>query len=69
MIEVGDGAPSDTARTAIDESCGGLNKALAGWRQLGSQDFSTVNTLLAKYKLAPLPAPPPASGVTDGCAY
>jgi photosystem II stability/assembly factor-like uncharacterized protein len=69
MIEVGDGAPSDTARAAIDESCGGLNKALAAWRQLGPQDFSTVNTLLAKYKLAPLPAPPPASGVTDGCAF
>jgi photosystem II stability/assembly factor-like uncharacterized protein len=69
MVEVGDGAPSDTARTALNDSCSGLNKALAGWRQLGSEDFSTVNSLLAKYQLAPLPAPPPPNGVTDGCAF
>jgi photosystem II stability/assembly factor-like uncharacterized protein len=68
MIEVGDGAPSESAKDAINESCEALNKSVEGWRQLDSLDFSPVNALLAKYTLAPLPAPAPATKVTDACA-
>lgn len=69
MIEIGDGAPSDTAKESLGESCSGLTKALAAWRGLSPQDFTSVNTLLEKYKLAALPALPPAANATDGCAY
>jgi photosystem II stability/assembly factor-like uncharacterized protein len=68
MIEVGDGAPSDSAKEALSDSCAALNKSLTGWRQFGSQDFPPVNALLDKYKLAPLPAPGPISSAIDACA-
>ncbi len=68
MVEVGDGAPSDSAQEALAESCGALNKALAGWRQLSGQGFGSVNTLLDKYKLAALPAPGSVSSASDACS-
>ena len=55
MIEVGDAAPSDSAQTAISDSCSALNAALAGWRELESHSLPTVNAMLEKYKIAPLP--------------
>ena len=69
MIEVGDAAPSDSAKDAISDSCDALNKSVAGWRQLSSQDFSSINVMLEKAKLAPLPAPAPGNAsTTDACA-
>ena len=55
MIEVGDGAPSDSAQAAIDESCGQLDTDLAAWRKLQTESLPSVNALLAKYNLQPLP--------------
>jgi photosystem II stability/assembly factor-like uncharacterized protein len=55
MIEVGDGAPSDSAQTAIDESCKALDKDLAAWQKLQTNFVPTVNALLAKYRMPPLP--------------
>jgi photosystem II stability/assembly factor-like uncharacterized protein len=54
MIEVGDGAPSDSAEAAIDESCGSLDRALAAWRKLKTETLPQVNALLQKYNLRPL---------------
>jgi photosystem II stability/assembly factor-like uncharacterized protein len=68
MIEAGDGAPSDSAREALTDSCESLNKALTGWRQLSTQGLAPANALLDKYKLAPLPTPAPASNATDACS-
>ena len=68
MIEVGDGAPSDSAKEALTDSCESLNKALAGWRQLSAQGLAPVNALLDKYKLAPLPTPAQPSNTTDACS-
>jgi photosystem II stability/assembly factor-like uncharacterized protein len=68
MIEVGDAAPSDSAKEALEDSCGALNKSLAGWRQLSGQGFASINSLLDKYKLAPLPAIAPGNSTTDACA-
>jgi len=68
MVEVGDGAPSDPARAAVGQSCADLNNAVAAWREFDSQGVASVNALLEKYKLAPLPAPAPAISVADACA-
>ena len=65
MVESGDGAPTDSACAAIEESCADLNGALAQWRALNAQTVPQVNALLDKYKLAPLPAA--ASPAADAC--
>ncbi|MGA8224600.1 MAG: hypothetical protein WB780_23350 [Candidatus Acidiferrales bacterium] len=66
MVETGDGAPTDPARAAIEESCSDLNGALSQWREINAQAVPQVNALLDKYKLAPLPAAP-ASPAGDAC--
>jgi photosystem II stability/assembly factor-like uncharacterized protein len=58
MIQVGDGAPSDSAQAAIDESCQTLGKNLADWRKLNGESLPGVNALLGKYNLQPLPVAP-----------
>jgi photosystem II stability/assembly factor-like uncharacterized protein len=68
MIEVGDGAPSDSAREALNDSCDSLNKSVASWRQFGAQGFASINALLDTHKLAPLPALAPASTAADACS-
>ena len=68
MVEVGDGAPSDSAKEAIVESCSGLNKSMAAWRDLNASSLPGVNALLAKFQLAPLPIAATASIPADACA-
>jgi len=68
MVEVGDGAPSDSAKEAIAESCSGLNKSMAAWRDLNASSLPGVNALLAKFQLAPLPIAATASIPADACA-
>ena len=68
MIGVGDGAPSDSAKEALTDSCESLNKSVASWRQLSAQGLAPVNALLDKYKLAPLQSPAPGSSATDACS-
>jgi photosystem II stability/assembly factor-like uncharacterized protein len=67
MIQSGDAAPSQTAEAALDESCGSLNKNIAAWRDLAAQGFSSINSLLAKYNLAPLPGPQSPPAAPDVC--
>jgi photosystem II stability/assembly factor-like uncharacterized protein len=68
MIEVGDGAPSDSAQAAIDDSLKSLDKDLAEWQKLERNFVPSVNALLGKYNLQPLPlegtssGPSPAAG-------
>ena len=57
MIQVGDGAPSDSAQAAIEESCQQLDTHLAEWRKLKGDSLASVNALLGKYNLQPLPVP------------
>jgi photosystem II stability/assembly factor-like uncharacterized protein len=66
MVETGDGAPTDSARAAIEESCAELNGALSQWREINAQAVPQVNALLDKYKVTPLPAAP-ASPAADAC--
>lgn len=68
MIEVGDAAPSDSAKEAISDSCEGLDKSLARWREFGGQALAPANALLEKFKLAPLPAPAPVPSASGACA-
>ncbi len=69
MVESGDAAPTAELQAAVAESCQALQKDLAGWRQINAQAVPSVNALLEKYKLAPLPVA--AGGATapsdDGC--
>ncbi len=58
MIQVGDAAPSDSAQAAIDESCQTLDKNLADWRKLNGDSLPSVNAILGKYNLQPLPVAP-----------
>lgn len=68
MIQSGDAAPSDTAAAALESSCVGLNKNFAAWRDLAAQTLPSVNALLEKYKLAPLPASDAsATAAADAC--
>jgi hypothetical protein len=67
MIQSGDAAPSQTAESALDESCASLTKNIAAWSDLAAQGFAPVNTLLAKYNLAPLPAPASVPVPADAC--
>jgi hypothetical protein len=67
MIQSGDAAPSQTAESALDESCASLTKNIAAWRDLAAQGFAPVNTLLAKYNLALLPAPASVPVSADAC--
>ena len=55
MVQVGDGAPSDSAQAAINESCQTLEKNFAAWRKLQAESLPSVNALLGKYNLQPLP--------------
>jgi photosystem II stability/assembly factor-like uncharacterized protein len=61
MVQVGDGAPSDSAQAAIHESCQTLEKDLAAWRTLQADSLASVNALLGKYNLQPLPVAAGAS--------
>jgi photosystem II stability/assembly factor-like uncharacterized protein len=61
MIQVGDAAPSDSAQAAIEESCQTLDKNLAEWRRLNGESLPSVNALLGKYNLQPLPVAPGAN--------
>jgi len=55
MIEIGDAAPPDSAQAAIEDSCQALDKNLAEWRKLQTESLPSVNAILGKYNLEPLP--------------
>ncbi|MGA7853994.1 MAG: hypothetical protein WCA15_11770 [Candidatus Acidiferrales bacterium] len=55
FIQSGDAAPSETAKSALDESCSALNKNLAGWHDLDANAVPATNTIIAKSSLAALP--------------
>jgi photosystem II stability/assembly factor-like uncharacterized protein len=65
MVQVGDGAPSDSAQAAIDESCQTLEKDLAGWHKLQTDSLPSVNALLGKYALQPLPVPSSSASASE----
>jgi len=68
MVESGDAAPAAEVQAAVDESCQALGKALADWRQINAQALPSVNALLKKYKIAPLPvASGSAAPSGNGC--
>jgi photosystem II stability/assembly factor-like uncharacterized protein len=55
FIQSGDAAPSATAKQALDESCDALNKNLAAWHALDSQEVPATTNIIAKSSLAALP--------------
>ncbi|MGC2265242.1 MAG: hypothetical protein WA608_00480 [Candidatus Acidiferrales bacterium] len=55
FIQSGDAAPSETAKSALDESCSALNKNLAAWHDLDANAVPATNTTIAKSGLAALP--------------
>jgi hypothetical protein len=65
MLTSGDARPAERLRTSVAESCEGLARSLASWRNLNATDLPTVNKVLAKAKQAaftPVPVP-----VTPAC--
>jgi len=71
MIQVGDGAPSDSAQAAMEDSCRALDRGLAEWRELNAESLPAVNALLGKYNLQPLPVASAANAAADppACHY
>jgi photosystem II stability/assembly factor-like uncharacterized protein len=68
MAGSGDAAPSNSIEASIDESCTALSGALLKWRDLSSQSLPPLNSVLAKFSLAPLPAPSVPSNITSPCS-
>jgi hypothetical protein len=66
MVESGDTRPTESARGVVAESCESLAKALARWKKVNAESLSTLNALLKRHKLAPLPAATAASDPTCG---
>lgn len=64
----GDAAPTAPISAAIEESCSALSSALTKWRALPSQSLPPLNAVLAKFNLAPLPAPAAPSSASAPCA-
>ena len=57
----GDGAPSETALTALNQACDAMNKNLAAMRDLDQTAIPAVNAELAKHAVAALPTVAPGS--------
>jgi len=55
MVESGDMRPSEPMRAAVTDTCRGLAKSLAQWRELNGGGVALVNAQLAKFNLSPLP--------------
>lgn len=55
MVGSGDAAPSQTAKTAAQESCECLSKVLARWETANGHTVDALNSLLQKRNLLPLP--------------
>ncbi len=66
MVESGDARPAETASSAAAESCESLSKTLARLKKVNEESLPALNKLLAKYNLAPLPAPDVATDVRCG---
>jgi hypothetical protein len=66
MVESGDVRPAETASSAAAESCESLRKTLARLKKLNEESLPALNKLLAKYNLAPLPAPDVTTDVRCG---
>jgi hypothetical protein len=54
-LESADMRPAAAVRSAAEQSCDALDKALASWQHLNQQELTAFNTLLAANKQAPLP--------------
>lgn len=64
-VESADTRPADTVRSAAEQSCEALDKALANWQHLNQQELAAFNSLLAANKQPPLPV---LSGIVGtGC--
>jgi hypothetical protein len=61
FVQSGDGAPSDTALSALNEACDAMNKRLAAMRELDATAIPAVNAELAKHAVAALPTVAPGS--------
>ena len=68
MAGSGDGAPPAPILAAIEESCSALSAALTKWGDVSSQSLPFLNSLLAKFSLAPLSDPSVPSAVSAPCA-
>jgi photosystem II stability/assembly factor-like uncharacterized protein len=68
MAGSGDAAPSAPILAAIEESCSALAGAFAKWRRLSYQSLPPLNAVLAKFSLAPLPAPAVPFSISAPCA-
>jgi photosystem II stability/assembly factor-like uncharacterized protein len=66
MVESGDMRPAETASSAAADSCEALRKSLARLKRVNEETLPALNKLLAKYNLAPLPAPDVATDVQCG---
>jgi photosystem II stability/assembly factor-like uncharacterized protein len=66
MVESGDMRPAETAASAAADSCESLRKTLAHLKKVNEESLPAVNKLLAKYNLAPLPAPAVATDAPCG---
>jgi hypothetical protein len=66
MIETGDAAPADAAQIAVHDSCTSLTSNIAQWQDLNSKTLPTVNAILDKQKIAPLPAAAPTMADPPG---
>lgn len=64
-VENADIRPADAVRSAVQQSCEALDKALANWRSLNEQDLASFNALLAAHKESALPVFTGGSGA--GC--
>jgi hypothetical protein len=56
MIEIGDGRPAETVRTATQTNCDAVDKALAHLRKINSESLPALNALLKQAELQPVPA-------------
>jgi photosystem II stability/assembly factor-like uncharacterized protein len=66
MIETGDAAPADAAQIAVHDSCTSLTSNIAQWQDLNAKTLPTVNAILDKQKIAPLPAAAPTMADPPG---
>jgi hypothetical protein len=61
LVDGGDFAPSEESFAAFRRVCTGWKEQLAAWQGLKNKDVDTLNALLGKSNLAPLPAMPELS--------
>jgi photosystem II stability/assembly factor-like uncharacterized protein len=63
-VESADGAPAETVRSAVEQSCEALSKSLASWRQINEEDLRQLDSMLNANREASLPV---AAVEASGC--